>query len=77
MQKTVKKKVYDTECMSIVKKVTHGTYGDPAGYEEILFCAEDGTLFLYTHGGESSPHVGESIETFTKAKAEAWKKANA
>ncbi len=76
MQKTVKGKVYDTEKMEIVKKVTHGEYGDPAGYEEILYVAGDGASFLYANGGETSPHHGESLTSLTKAKAEAWKKAN-
>ncbi len=77
MRKTVKGKVYDTENMEIVKKVTVGDYGDPAGYEEILFAAADGALFLYANGGEASPHKGESLTAMTKAKADAWKKAHA
>ncbi|MCI9404917.1 MAG: hypothetical protein HFJ22_05760 [Clostridia bacterium] len=77
MQKTVKGKVYDTEVMQIVKKVTVGSYGDPDGYEEILFKAEDGTTFLYANGGASSKHSGESLATLTKAKADAWVKDNA
>ncbi len=77
MQKTVKGKVYDTETMEIVKKVTHGEYGDPAGYEEILFVGSDGALFLYANGGEASPYKSESLVAMTKAKASAWQKANA
>ncbi len=77
MKKTVKGKVYDTEEMEVVKKVTVGNYGDPAGYEEILFVAADGAQFLYANGGEASKHAGESIASLTKAKADAWKKANA
>ncbi len=76
MQKTVKGKVYDTEKMTVVKKVTVGEYGDPAGYEEILFAAEDGAHFLYANGGVDSKHNGESLTSMTKAKLEAWKKAN-
>ncbi len=77
MKKTVKGKVYDTENMEIVKKVTCGEYGDPAGYEEILFAAADGALFLYGNGGEASAYKKESLTAMTKAKADAWKKANA
>lgn len=77
MQKTVKGKVYDTETMDIVKKVTHGEYGDPAGYEEILFSGSDGAMFLYGNGGESSAYKKESLSAMTKAKADAWKKVNA
>ena len=47
MKKTVKGVTYDTETMAVVKKVTHGAFGDPAGYEETLYVAEDGkTYFL-------------------------------
>ena len=35
MKKTVCKKEYDTETMTVVKKVAHGVYGDPAGYARI------------------------------------------
>ena len=39
MKKTVKGKSYDTVEMSVVKKVTCGAFGDPAGYEETLYVA--------------------------------------
>ena len=77
MKKTVKGKSYDTIEMSIVKKVTSGAYGDPAGYEETLYVAEDGTYFLYTNGGAESKYTAEKLTQLSKAKAEAWKKANA
>ncbi|MCH5159193.1 MAG: hypothetical protein J1F33_08370 [Clostridiales bacterium] len=77
MQKTVKGKVYDTEKMEIVKKVTHGEYGDPAGYEEILFAGADGAMFLYGNGGESSAYKKEALSAMSKAKADAWQKVNA
>lgn len=78
MQKTVKGKVYDTDAMTFVCKTTCGEYGDPAGFEEVLFSADDGAFFLYTNGGVDSPCKGkESLTALTKAKAEAWKKANA
>ena len=77
MQKKVKGVVYDTEAMTVVKKVTVGCYGDPTGYEEVLFEANDGKLFLYANGGESSAHNGESLAALTSAKATAWQNANA
>ena len=45
MKKTVKGVVYDTEAMTVVKKVSHGEFGDPAGYEETLYVAENGNYF--------------------------------
>ena len=98
MKKTVKGKSYDTVEMSVVKKVTCGAFGDPAGYEETLYVAEDGTYFLYTNGGAESKYTAEKedgtyflytnggaeskytaekLTQMSKAKVEAWKKANA
>ena len=57
MKKTVRGVVYDTENMTVVKKVSHGAFGDPAGYEETLYVAENGSYFLYTNGGEASPYT--------------------
>ena len=33
---------YDTELSTVVKKVTNGYYGDPAGYEETLYVRKAG-----------------------------------
>ena len=77
MQKTVRGKVYDTEEMVVVKKVAHGEFGDPAGYEETLYVAENGSYFLYNYGGETSPYPTEKLTSLSKAKAAAWEKENA
>lgn len=74
MKKTVKGKVYDTTEMVVVKKVTHGAFGDPAGYEETLYVAENGSYFLYTYGGEQSPYPAEKLTSLSKAKAQQWEK---
>ncbi len=76
MQKTVKGRVYDTEAMEVVGKVNVGSYGDPTGYEEVLFVAKDGAQFLYTNGGSESKYTAENLTAMTKAKASAWLKAN-
>ena len=77
MKKTVKGKSYDTVEMSVVKKVTCGAFGDPAGYEETLYVAENGSYFLYTFGGEQSPYPTEKLTSLSKVKAAAWEKENA
>ena len=79
MQITVgkSKQVYDTTEMTEVKRVAHGVYGDPAGYEEVLYVAEDGKYFLYGVGGETSVYPEEKLVSLTKAKLAAWEKANA
>ena len=72
MIKATKTKTYDTEKAAVVKKVTHGYYGDPAGYEETMYQTPEGDYFLYTYGGEASAYAKEKITTFTKANAQKW-----
>ena len=77
MKKTVKGKIYDPTFMTVVKKVTSGMFGDPTGYEETLYVAQDGSYFLYTNGGEQSKYTAEKLTAMSKAKAAAWQKENA
>ena len=64
MQKTICKKVYDTETATLIKKVTVGFYGDPAGYEESLYQTE-------------SKYAKEDITRMSADRKDAWLKANA
>ena len=72
MRKVICKKVYDTENATVIKKVTVSFYGDPAGYEEILFQTPDGLFFVYVCGGESSPYPCEDITRLAKNKVNEW-----
>ena len=72
MQKIICKKTYDTETATVVKKVTCGTYGDPAGYEETLYVTPDGFYFLYTNGGADSKYAKEDIKRISRANAESF-----
>ena len=72
MKKIICKKEYDTEVSSIVKKVTSGEFGDPAGYEETLYVTEGGTYFLYDNGGSDSKYQKEDIKRMSAKAAEAW-----
>ncbi len=72
MVKKTKTKTYDTETASVVKKVTSGCFGDPAGYEMTMYLTPEGDYFLYTNGGEASPYAKENITSYTKAKAQEW-----
>ena len=76
MVKTIRKKVYDTETSVVVKKVTSGAWGDPAGYETTLYQTEEGSYFLYTNGGEASPYPVEDIVTMSKVNAKKWLEEN-
>ena len=72
MQKIICNKVYDTTTATLIKKVTEGFYGDPAGYEETLYQTPEGYYFLYTNGGEASPYTTEKIERLSKKRADAF-----
>ena len=72
MTKTICKKVYDTETATLIKKCTYGSYGDPAGYEEILFQTPEGLYFLFVKGGENSPYPEADITRLAKTKVNAW-----
>ena len=72
MKKIICKKEYDTAASSIVKKVTCGYFGDPAGYEETLYVTPDGFYFLYTNGGAESKYAKEDIKRMSRANAESF-----
>ena len=74
MQKTICKKMYDTETSEVVKKVTFGCYGCADGYEETLYKTESGNFFLYTNGGAESKYTKEDIVRMSAEKANAWLK---
>ncbi len=76
MVKTTKTKTYNTETATAVKKVTAGSYGDPAGYEMTMFMTPEGDYFLYTYGGEASAYAEEKITAYTKANAKKWLEEN-
>ncbi len=72
MQKIIRKKVYDTETATQIAQAVYGAFGDPAGYEEILYQAPEGHFFLYGRGGEASPYAEEKIVAMSKERANAW-----
>lgn len=76
MVKKTKTKTYDTATATVVKKVTYGVYGDPAGYEKTMFVTKEGDYFLYTYGGAASEFKEEKITAFTKANAKKWIEEN-
>ena len=73
MKKVICKKEYDTAASTVVKKVTSGEFGDPAGYEETLYVTESGSYFLYVNGGAESKYPKEDIKRMSAKAAEAWK----
>ena len=72
MKKIICKKEYDTETAELIKKYTFSTFGDPNGYEEILFKTPEGLYFLYVDGGEQSAHPEKDILRIAKTKVKDW-----
>ena len=72
MKKIICKKEYDTETATLIKKYTVGTFGDPTGYEEVLFQTPEGLYFLYVDGGKESIYPEENIVRMAKTKVNAW-----
>ena len=75
MIKTTKTKVFNTETATVIGKVTHGEYGDPAGYELTMYQTPEGDYFLYTNGGKDSEYSKEKITSYSKPNAKKWMEA--
>ena len=72
MKKTICKVEYDTDASTLVKKYTHGTFGDADGYEETLYVTEKGNYFIYVNGGAESIYPAEDIKRLAKTKVDQW-----
>ena len=70
MRKIICAKEYDTDKSTLVRKITHGNFGDEEGYEQSVYLTEDGSYFLYTNGGEKSKYPTEGIKRLSKKSAE-------
>ena len=76
MKKVIAGKEYDTERSTAVRKKVFGNFGDPEGYEEVLFVTEEGNYFLYSKGGEGSKYPKENIKRLSAKAAEEWKNSD-
>ena len=72
MKKIICKKEYDTETAKLIQKYTYSYFGDPKGYEELLFQTPAGLFFLYVQGGAESPYPNEDILRLAKTKVSQW-----
>lgn len=72
MKKIICKREYDTETATLIRGYTYSYFGDPAGYEEILYQTPEGLYFLYVRGGEASPYRAEDILRLAKVKVNEW-----
>lgn len=66
------KKAPNLETAAEIRRVTRGYFGDPKGYEEILFRTRNNRYVLVQRGGSESPFQEEKITQILKADAEAW-----
>lgn len=71
------KKMPNLETATEIKRVARGYFGDPAGYEEILYRTKNNRYVLVRKGGPESPHPEESVEQILKVDAEKWLKEQA
>ena len=76
MQKTICKKLYDTETATLIKAYSFGNLGDSTGYEEDLYQTPEGLYFLHVGGGEASIYPTEDILRLAKTKVKEWLKAH-
>lgn len=72
MKKVIGRKEYDTETATMIQRFRYGYWGDPAGYEELLYETEDGLYFVYVRGGEASPYPKEDLQRVPKNKLKQW-----
>lgn len=76
MKKIINKKTYNTDTAEQLGKRSSGSFGDPNGYEEMLFKTKAGAFFMYGVGGHDSKYAEETIVVLTKKEANAWLKEN-
>ena len=72
MKKTINKTVYNTETAKKLGHFAEGFFGDPSGFEEILYITKKGKYFTYGIGGETSKYPTETIKELTEKEAEDW-----
>ncbi len=69
MKKTIARKVYNTDTATEIKRNTYGFFGDPTGYEEILYKTPRGAYFVYGVGGAESKYAESDIFALTEEEA--------
>lgn len=72
MKKVICNKEYDTNTAQLIHKYTYSYWGDPQGYEELLYKTPGDLYFVYVCGGESSPYPQENIIRLAKNKVSNW-----
>ncbi len=63
-----KKKTINLENALEINKVVHGYFGDPHGFEEILYRLRNNRYVIVRRGGQYSPYPEENIQPILKAE---------
>ncbi|MGB4587933.1 MAG: hypothetical protein WBI17_01700 [Clostridiaceae bacterium] len=66
------KKMPNLENATEIKRVAKSYFGDPKGYEEILFRTRNNRYVLVQRGGAESPYPAEKIQQLLKVEATEW-----
>lgn len=61
-----RKREFDTDKATEVGRKAHGSFGDPAGYEEVLYQMPSRLYFIYGVGGPDSCYPKPTITPVTK-----------
>ena len=72
MKKIIAKKTYNTDTEIKLGEISVSYYGDPEGYQEILYKTKTGNHFIYGIGGANSIYPQETIKAFTQDEADEW-----
>lgn len=72
MQKKIGRKVYDTDKAEYVGRNAEGYYGDPTGFEEILYKKATEDFFLFVSGGPESQYPEEDLIPIAFDNAKEW-----
>lgn len=73
MRVKIGKRIYDTSTAQEVGRQTVSFFGDPYGFEEIMFQKDGGReYFLLARGGELSQYASEEIIPLVLSDARAW-----
>ncbi len=58
--------------MQVLGHKNQGIFGDPAGFEEILFVTKESSYVLLAQGGYASDYPGVTIRQLSKTEARSW-----
>lgn len=72
MKKIIAKKTYNTDTAIKLGEFSVGYFGDPEGYQEILYKTKTGNHFVYGIGGAQSVYPQETIKALTNDEANEW-----